>query len=221
MGSGQEWVRELQQADEAQPRIQAPFIETATGLPFRFHCPIELITIEDIAHALSNICRFAGHPRKFYSVAQHSCLVHDYVAEHGGGQREQYSGLLHDAAEAYTGDIPRPWKQLPAFAGIVAIEQELQARIFVKFLCRCAPIVKEADHAVLAAEARDFMSSAGDGWKEIIEPPWPKAKIVPLEPKEAKREFLKRFKALYNEETHCPQWISGELQHGDTPGGKQ
>ena len=83
------------------------WIQTYTGKQF---WPIDPraceITIEDIAHALSLQCRFSGHCREFYSVAQHSCLVSSYCIDEDAGW-----GLLHDAAEAYLVDLPRPIKR--------------------------------------------------------------------------------------------------------------
>lgn len=67
--------------------------------------------IEDIAHALSNTCRFAGHVN-FYSVAEHSIRVASWLESKGASPQVQLAGLLHDASEAYLLDIPRPWKGL-------------------------------------------------------------------------------------------------------------
>ena len=85
---------------------------TTTGRQFWPASPDpEQIQIEDIAHALSNLCRFGGHTREFYSVAQHSVLVSQNVPDD-----LRLVGLMHDATEAYCGDMIRPLKNvLPEF----------------------------------------------------------------------------------------------------------
>ncbi len=89
------------------------FIETYTGRAVRpLHSHVEDISIIDIAHALSNQCRYAGHTEFFYSTAQHCCLLADYVAkDRKGTALDCLQILLHDSAEAYLVDIPRPVKQ--------------------------------------------------------------------------------------------------------------
>jgi len=82
------------------------FIETFTNkyVP-PFDAKPEHICIEDIAHALSNQCRFSGHTSRFYSVAEHAWLASYYAPAHLAA-----AALMHDAAEAYLIDIPRPLK---------------------------------------------------------------------------------------------------------------
>lgn len=67
-----------------------------------------VFNVEDIAHGLANICRYGGQCKHFYSVAEHSLLVAGIMAEFKLG--DPFEGLMHDAAEAYVGDIPNPFK---------------------------------------------------------------------------------------------------------------
>src|ERR1700743_459210 len=90
----------------------ATFIETYTGRAFWPLSPTpEAISIIDIAHALSNQCRYSGHVRFFYSVAQHCCLLAQWLEANGGSALDCLQILMHDAPEGYLVDIPRPVKQ--------------------------------------------------------------------------------------------------------------
>jgi len=90
-----------------------PWLQTDSGLGFYFFEPDEKqITIEDIAHSASNNCRFSGHTKTFFSVAQHSCNVHDiFVDRWKHDEEDEMFALLHDAAEPYISDIPAGIKQ--------------------------------------------------------------------------------------------------------------
>src|SRR5262245_8676820 len=86
---------------------KGPTIMLASGRLFDFLDPHgSNFDINDIAHGLAHICRYAGQCRRFYSVAEHSVLVSDTVEQFA------YEALLHDAAEAFIGDLTRPFKQL-------------------------------------------------------------------------------------------------------------
>lgn len=88
------------------------FIQTYTGRAFWPLKPTtEALSVIDIAHALSNQCRYSGHVKFFYSVAQHCCLLAAHVSQRGGTPEQCLQILMHDAAEAYLVDIPRPVKQ--------------------------------------------------------------------------------------------------------------
>src|ERR1035437_7115321 len=90
----------------------ATFIETYTGRAFWPLAPTaDALAVIDIAHALSNQCRYSGHVVFFYSVAQHCCLLASWVVSHGGSALDALQILMHDAPEAYLVDIPRPIKQ--------------------------------------------------------------------------------------------------------------
>ena len=96
------------------------------------HPCIERIDIEDIAHALSMLCRANGHFKTFYSVGQHSLNCLREAQARGYSKRVQLACLLHDASEAYLADITRPVKQeLPRY---LEIEEPLQAVIWDKYL---------------------------------------------------------------------------------------
>lgn len=150
----------------------------------------EDILIEDIAHSLSMQCRFSGHVKEFYSVAQHSVLVSYLCGEHA------LWGLMHDASEAYLVDLPRPIKRMAGFEEYRNVEAKVMEVICRKFnLDPVEPaIVKQADNIMLSTEARDLMSPLHPEWKQPIEP-------LPLfikswGPGEAKEIFLKRFYEL-------------------------
>ncbi len=86
-----------------------PFILTYTGKKFPYSdVTTDCIDIRDIAHSLSQLCRYTGHTNLFYSVAQHSLLVSEKMP---GGPAEKLVGLLHDGAEAYTNDLASPLKK--------------------------------------------------------------------------------------------------------------
>src|SRR6266516_3714044 len=89
----------------------------------------EDIDLKDIAHALANQCRFTGHVREFYSVAQHSVLVSQFC-----DASDAQWGLLHDASEAYLSDIARPIKKHPDFGPFyLKVEDGLTAAIMKAF----------------------------------------------------------------------------------------
>jgi len=86
---------------------------TIGGADYRLHAPIwsELdIRIEDIGHALAQINRYTGHASRPYSVAEHSLLVSDIAAMANATPIVQLAALMHDAHEAYTGDVSSPVK---------------------------------------------------------------------------------------------------------------
>ena len=112
------------------------------------------ISLIDIAHSLSNICRFCGHVSQFLSVAEHSVRVSRACSE-----ENKLKGLLHDASEAYLMDIPRPLKHLPEFKFYRLLEEEIQNKIFVAFgLSEGIPKeVHEWDNILLEIEQCSFM----------------------------------------------------------------
>lgn len=168
-----------------------PTIMLQSGAWFDFCAPASSdFSIDDIAHGLSNICRYSGQCRSFYSVAEHSILVSEVATGF------EFEALLHDAAEAFLGDITRPLKQmLPEFK---RIENEVELVILNRFgvTTPLPPQIKQADLRVLAAEQKQIMPEGTDGWVrgQKLEP----ASIVVrhLPPNEAKRIFLERYETL-------------------------
>lgn len=160
----------------------------------------EDVAVEDIAHALSLQCRFAGHTRGLYSVGQHSLLVADYLRDRGEPAPVVLWGLLHDASEAYLSDIPRPLKRLPAFAFYREAERRAMGAICERFGLDPVepPVVKHADGVLLATEARDLMAPLHPEWHhqeangyEVLP-----RRISPRWWAEVERDFLAVFKTL-------------------------
>lgn len=159
----------------------------------------EDIAIEDIAHALSLLCRFTGHVKEFYSVGDHSLRVSELCKP-----ENQLWGLLHDASEAYLADVARPVKRNQEFGVFYKkVETGLMDVICERFgLPRTEPVeVKHYDNRLLRTEQRDLMPIANDGplgdndrWKDGVKPlPEP---LVPRSSKETEQLFLERFKQL-------------------------
>lgn len=145
------------------PYLGKGFIETYSGLRFSFDEPN--FCLEDIAHALSNTCRYGGHCSEFYSVAEHSCLVAAIMRERDLGDPRE--GLLHDATEAYLSDVPAPFKQyLPDWQ---KIDDDLDAALRKHYgIGEKSKGCKEADRIALFIEARFLMADGGECYHD----PW-------------------------------------------------
>lgn len=147
-----------------------------------------------IAHSLSNLCRWTGHVRTFYSVAQHCVLVSQIVPPELALQ-----GLLHDASEAFIGDVSRPLKVLldELAPGVLrGIEERLHEAVADAFDSGYPhhPLVKEADNLALATECRDILPPPDDP-RFGLPDPLPE-RIHALGPDEARRLWLDRFEEL-------------------------
>lgn len=171
----------------ARPFV-GPTISLNSGDYFDFLAPeASPIRIEDIAHALAMTCRFGGHCEQFYSVAEHSVHVSRHVPF-----GMELTALLHDAAEAYCGDVVKPLKDLlPEYK---ILEERVEAAVFARFNCffPLPPQVKEIDVRMLATEYRQLMVNR-DEWESTRGRAALPVKIQAWGPAEAKRRFLARY----------------------------
>jgi len=175
--------------EATQSMSRGDFIHTYTGKKFYALDPRpEDICIEDISHALSNLCRFGGHSPQYYSVAEHSVLVSECVP-----LKDALWGLLHDASEAYLCDIPRPFKQY--LSNYKELEECIQRAIGDAFgLSWPIPdTVHYIDRNIVATEANTL-------WGRTLEWTAPyapiNAKIVGYGPIASEVFFLTKFQEL-------------------------
>ncbi len=214
MGGKKEGRLMLMVSEQRVPRTEDTFIRTYTGLKFWPLNPwADDVIIEDIAHALSLVCRWTGHTYCFYSVAEHSIRVSKlaeqlFLAEYkrrdiatlAMAREVALWGLLHDASEAYLCDVPSPLKHAPGFGQLYkGFERTLTAVIAERFdlIPHMPSVVKEADVVLLNTEARDLMDVAEadvDEWR-VAGARLPEA-IFPMDPQHAEVEFMRRFEAL-------------------------
>ena len=174
------------------------WIQTFSGVEFYPLDPRpDEIRIEDIAHALSMLCRFTGHVRQFYSVAEHSIRVCGLVPPEA-----KLWALLHDASEAYLTDLPRPVKRYSDIGELyLQAEDRLMEQICAKFSLEnpMPSCVEVADKAMLWIEAQALMPPHPTWlkWQRFTtgqEPPIGNVMLPPI----AERMFL----ALYQELRH-------------------
>lgn len=182
------------------PMVRDSWINTISGKKFMYDDPREEdVDIEDIAHSLSMICRYNGHIKKFFSVAEHSVLVSRSVPQEG---QLPLWGLLHDAAEAYIGDLVTPLKH--RLVEYVNIEDGVERTIFDKFGLKydinedetIPPEVKIVDRRMLATECRDLLGGIHPEWLIVDEPYL--FNIVGYSPDIARTMFMGRFRELIN-----------------------
>lgn len=173
----------------------SPWVLTASGRRFNLDAPRpEDVAPLDLAHALANLCRFGGHTRVHYSVAQHSILVSEIV-----GRPFRLAGLLHDAGEAYVGDVVGMLaRRMVEFRDV---ERKILDAVAVHFgVPRWqldAPEVRHADAVALLTERNSLLPPSPHPWAEDLAHARPlRRAIVPLAPEAARAAFLQRLHDL-------------------------
>ena len=145
--------------------------------------------IATIGHSLSHLCRFTGHTIRHYSVAEHSVLVSRLVPD-----ELAFGALMHDAAEAYLGDVSSPLKALlPEYK---ALEERVERAIaaFFSLDFPLHPLIKSADKALYREELRQMTNGHDNLWH--VDQPKVDVMITGMQPKDAKNFFLSRFAEL-------------------------
>jgi len=173
---------------------KTPWIQTFTGKRLDLSPPNpEQIDIEDIAHGLSMLCRFNGQCTKFYSVAEHSVHVSYEIAP-----ELALVGLLHDAAEAYLGDVPSPLKgQLSQFSEFEhQMEQAVGEKFGIDAELFSSKELKRADVQLLIDEKAVLMVDAPEPWPSGAPEVKDTNRIKCWGPEVAKQKFLERFVEL-------------------------
>lgn len=174
------------------------WMQTVSGRQFYpLHPRPEDVDPGDIAHALSLLCRYNGHVDRFYSVAEHCVLL-----SHAVSPENALWALLHDATEAYIGDMVRPLKR--HIGQYQLIEARLMLHIAERFALpprhgllqgQIPAEVKEADSRILLDERAVLMSATRHAWEiDGLQPLG--VTIYGWQPEQAKREYAARLSAL-------------------------
>jgi 5'-deoxynucleotidase YfbR-like HD superfamily hydrolase len=162
-----------------EPHTPSPYeVETHSGRFIDCSNPrADLIDLDDIAHALGNICRYGGHSDVHYSVAEHAVFVSKRLERKGQPWYIVFGGLHHDDTEYMLGDIPRPTKGLLRSLGsayddlsalmdaaICSYLNTLSPLLRITPALFHNPIVKDSDNFSLFVEARHLLPSRGINW---------------------------------------------------------
>lgn len=193
-------------AEAAKPvGMEDCWISLLSGAKFNYNKPEESdVTIDDLASATSNICRYAGHLPRFYSVAQHLVNASRLVEGVGGTLEEQFAAEMHDTAEAFTNDLPTPLKW--AFPVFKELEVKIETAMGKKFGFQYPypDVVKWADTMMLISE-KIYVKGDTSVWPAYES--WTEESIAPYlqyidlrswTPDRAKKNFLKRYWELKN-----------------------
>lgn len=185
-------------APTAQSWHAGSWMQTFSGRRFYPLAPApEDVDLADIAHALSLICRYGGHATRFYSVAEHCVLLSHAVAPENA-----LWALMHDAAEAYVGDMVRPLKQ--QMLAYQDVENRVLSTIAKRFDLPCYPVdgvhlipaaVREADARILLDERASVLTPTDDRWDvDDLQPLG--VRVIGWPPAAAEVMFRDRFEEL-------------------------
>jgi uncharacterized protein len=199
----------LKQSLQGVNREDLPYIQTYYGKKYRHMWPLpEDICIEDIAHGLSNTCRFTGQIKTFYSVAEHAVRGSYYCPE-----PYKFDFLHHDDGEAYCVDVPRPLKRAPGMEVYRMYENMTNKAIQDHFKLGPEPeVVKQIDGRMLETEARDLFYT-DCAWVGHFGAPFDD-KIEPWTPEKARRRYLMRHYELSGEREFYKKYEHHEKQSG-------
>lgn len=180
------------------------WIQTHTNLAFDYNdINPDRIRLVDIARALSQQSRFLGHLNSFYSTAEHCYHVSQRAEALARGQGMSAAdvlmcarwGHLHDASEAYVGDLPSPLKRLPFMSGYVQLEHDIQAVLKEKYGIVTTPrmeeIVKQADLELCNTERQTLKGPPPADWADL--PPSLEVKLYCFSPIQAEKVFLQHW----------------------------
>ncbi len=189
----------------------ATFIETYTGRAFWPLDPErskDALSVIDIAHALANQCRYSGHVRWFYSVAQHCCLLAQWASHHNFDALTCLQILMHDAPEAYIVDVPRPVKQyMPEYrVWDHAINKVIRSWMGWDDI-PIPKIIDDLDSRIIVDERAQLMDPARlNDWGHTLQPVG--IVIEPWTPEEAEKTFLMQYAAYSKEVYGTHQYIN-------------
>lgn len=170
----------------------------------------ENVSIEDIAHSLSFQCRFNGHTKRFYSVAEHSLVLRDLVREESGIQNldRRMAAMLHDAAECYLGDITKPVRKHLLISP--SHEEQILRAIFDSFRVPFSAFdeeLKTMDDALCIVEG--FLLIGGMYWSR---PYYDLVKYTPMFVSRVKDILAQHDGEMWKDPSHVASYFSRALE---------
>lgn len=191
------------------------WISTLSGLRFDFDEPSsDQVDLDDIAVALGNTCRWGGHVRHFYSVAEHAVLVAGLVTYAGGDAWLALAALHHDDHEAYIGDWPTPLKNAVkaaapgVYEGFTAkADAAICEKLGIDPSLLHHDMVVAGDQLALVYEAVALKPNAGplggiDDWRPTVEDA--QQKVFGYKPEDATELYLHAHQTLVRETSFLP-----------------